>query len=81
MRRAQIANQPREPFNQKLLRVANQAAKGTDGAGSKINIKTTLFRKPQVDLPSPVTKRDSLKNLNNTIQRIAPKLKKKKGFF
>lgn len=83
LRRAQVANQPREPFNQKLLRVANQAAKG-DGAGSKINIKTKLFNTPRVDLPSPTTNRNALKNLDNVIKTIRPtisKNKKKKGFF
>jgi len=77
LRRAQAQNQPRETMPQKMLRVANKAAHGDNGAGAQISVKTKLYKNPNVVIPSSTTRFQSLDNLNNIIKKVSPKVSPK----
>lgn len=81
MYKMQMANRPKQTIGQKLVSVAHKAAMGDNGMGANISLKTKLYRDPHIELPSQSIKRNSIKNINDVVHSIAPKIvpKKKKS--
>jgi hypothetical protein len=80
----QRENAPRPNTGKKLLRVANQYARGDGTTADRVNVGNSgcLFKRPNVDLPTRTFNESNMgNNLNKMLKTIRPKVaKKKKGF-